>query len=407
MKVIGGYEFGDTIGTGGFSKVKKAVEISTGKTFAVKCIKISSINDPVSQKQIEREISILRTVHHPNIAQLHQVIHAPDKIYLVLEFVSGGDLFDLIANNGPLPEVRARKYFHQLIDALDYMHQKRAIHRDLKPENILISENDDIKITDFGLSIETAHSSQYLQTCCGTPNYVAPEIFKGESYQGGPVDIWGAGLLLYVMLSAYPPFNGNDINEISALVIRGHLYFPRGFPRAARDLINKIIVVDPKRRLTLNEIREDPWFNVDYQMMKISDEGKYLIPDITVDETGEVETASITGFELISQIVNLDFKYCLTGKTPSKNYIFSCLADDAVIHTRIFLAMQGEDAKVDVRNSSEIKISINKDGKNIAFKISLIKVVGNIFIVSFLNIKGDEDTFKLVFNMLKEKVQLE
>ena len=181
-KVVGDYKILKSLGEGSFSKVKQAVNIKTGKKYAIKIIDRQLVLDNNLEKQLTREIDIMGKMNHPNLIRLHYVMRSPKNIFLVLDLAEGGELFNKLAQDGPLPEDIARSYFQQLIDALSYMHSLKITHRDLKPENLLLDEKGQLKLADFGLSIMSNNSSDLLKTRCGTPNYVAPEILVSRRH---------------------------------------------------------------------------------------------------------------------------------------------------------------------------------------------------------------------------------
>ncbi|XP_057833398.1 CBL-interacting serine/threonine-protein kinase 24 isoform X3 [Cryptomeria japonica] len=208
---VGKYEMGRTIGEGNFAKVKFAQNTETGENVAMKVLEKGTILRNRMVDQIKREISIMKLVRHPNIVRLNEVLASQSKIYIVLEFVTGGELFDKIAHQGRLGENESRRYFQQLIDALDYCHSKGVYHRDLKPENLLLDSQGNLKISDFGLSALSQQEDGLLHTTCGTPNYVAPEVLGHKGYDGAASDVWSCGVILYVLMAGYLPFDESDL----------------------------------------------------------------------------------------------------------------------------------------------------------------------------------------------------
>nr|GEV85446.1 CBL-interacting serine/threonine-protein kinase 5-like [Tanacetum cinerariifolium] len=197
------YEKGKLIGKGTFAKVYHGRELATGESVAIKVISKDQVKDQGMVEQIQREISATRLLRHPNIVELREVLATRSKIYYVMEYVSGGELFDKVKGNKKLKEDVARKYFQQLISAVDFCHSRGVSHRDIKPENLLLNGNDDLKITDFGFSAlpEQKRLDGLLHTQCGTPAYVAPEVLRKKGYDGAKADIWSCGVVLYVLLA--------------------------------------------------------------------------------------------------------------------------------------------------------------------------------------------------------------
>ncbi|CAI5507389.1 unnamed protein product [Closterium sp. Naga37s-1] len=213
---IGEYEVGGTLGEGTFAKVKYAVHATTGEPVAMKVLDKEKIIRHKMVDQIKREISVMKLVRHPNVVRLYEVLASRTKIYIILEFVTGGELFDRIVNKGRLEEDEARRYFQQLMDAMEYCHSKGVAHRDLKPENLLLDSKDNIKISDFGLSAlpQQVRADGLLHTTCGTPNYVAPEVLSDRGYNGVLADIWSCGVILYVLLAGFLPFDEPDVPSL-------------------------------------------------------------------------------------------------------------------------------------------------------------------------------------------------
>ncbi|KAK8604743.1 hypothetical protein V6N13_082218, partial [Hibiscus sabdariffa] len=210
-KKLGKYEIGRTIGEGTFAKVKFAKNTDTGECAAIKVLAKTTILKHGMVDQIKREISIMKIVKHPNIVRLHEVFASRTKIYIILEFVSGGELFDKIVHRVRLPENECRRYFQQLIDAVAHCHSKGVYHRDLKPENLLLDSSGNLKVSDFGLSALPQQGGGLLHTTCGTPNYVAPEVLGNEGYDGAAADVWSCGVILFVIMAGYLPFDEIDL----------------------------------------------------------------------------------------------------------------------------------------------------------------------------------------------------
>ncbi|KAM3349384.1 hypothetical protein ACQJBY_022424 [Aegilops geniculata] len=214
LRRVGKYEVGRTIGEGTFAKVKFAQNTETGESVAMKVLDRSSILKHKMVDQIKREISIMKLVRHPNVVRLHEVLASRKKIFIILEFITGGELFDKIIRHGRLSEADACKYFQQLIDGVDFCHSKGVYHRDLKPENLLLDSQGNLKISDFGLSAWPAQGAALLRTTCGTPNYVAPEVLSHKGYDGALADTWSCGVILYVLLAGYLPFDEVDLTTL-------------------------------------------------------------------------------------------------------------------------------------------------------------------------------------------------
>lgn len=273
MSILGNYKIINIIGEGSSSKVKLAQSITTGDFYALKIFKKSKLErNPRFLKQITREINILSHLNHPLIIRLHKILESNQKIYLVLDYINGGDLSQKLKSEEYFDEDTSRNYFQQIITAVSYMHSQNVIHRDLKLENILINLNtSQLTIIDFGLSILTKSSSQLLKTKCGTPYYAAPEIFGQSPYDGKPADIWGCGVILYIMLTGVFPFEGSTLQCVADEVTHAHVYYPSQFSEDLIDLFKHIFIINPKNRYTAEDIMKHPWFQNGYQAMKLND----------------------------------------------------------------------------------------------------------------------------------------
>lgn len=263
---IGKYELGRILGQGNFGKVKFAKCIDSGQPFAVKIIDKDKILHLNITDQVKREIATLKLLKHPNVVRLHEILASKSKIYMVLEYVNGGELFDRIASQGKLSEAAGRKLFQQLIDGVSYCHNKGVFHRDLKLENVLIDAEGNIKISDFGLSALPQHfrADGLLHTTCGSPNYVAPEVLSNRGYDGSTSDIWSCGVILYVILTGYLPFDDRNLAVLYQKIFKGDAQIPRWLTPAAQNMIRRILDPNPVTRITIAGIRAHEWFKQDY-----------------------------------------------------------------------------------------------------------------------------------------------
>ncbi|KAF9085590.1 Protein kinase [Mortierella sp. AD031] len=206
---IGPYMLLETLGVGSFGKVKRAVHSLTGHTVAIKIINKNKVVNQDMFARVKREIQYLKLLRHPHIIKLYEVISTPTSIYMVIEY-AGGELFNYIVDNTRLSEEEARRFFQQIVCAIEYCHRHKIVHRDLKPENLLLDPSMNVKIADFGLS-NIMTDGDFLKTSCGSPNYAAPEVISGKLYAGPEVDVWSCGVILYVMLCGRLPFDDDYI----------------------------------------------------------------------------------------------------------------------------------------------------------------------------------------------------
>lgn len=258
----GKYELGRLLGTGTFAKVYHARNVETGKSVAMKVVGKEKVIKVGMMEQIKREISVMKMMKHPHIVALHEVMASKSKIYIAMELVRGGELFNKIATRGRMREDLARLYFHQLISAVDFCHSRGVYHRDLKPENLLLDHNGNLKVSDFGLSTFSEHLRQdgLLHTTCGTPAYVSPEVLARKGYDGAKADIWSCGVILFVLLAGCLPFQDDNLVAMYKKIYRGDFKCPPWFSGDARRLITKLLDPNPNSRITISKIMESPWF---------------------------------------------------------------------------------------------------------------------------------------------------
>lgn len=260
---IGKYKLLKTIGKGNFAKVKLAKHVPTSKEVAIKIIDKTQLNASSLQK-LYREVRIMKLLDHPNIVKLFQVIETEKTLYLVMEYASGGEVFDYLVLHGRMKEKEARAKFRQIVSAVQYCHQKRIIHRDLKAENLLLDSEMNIKIADFGFSNQFTPGSK-LDTFCGSPPYAAPELFQGRKYDGPEVDVWSLGVILYTLVSGSLPFDGATLRELRERVLRGKYRIPFYMSTDCENLLKKFLVLNPAKRASLESIMKDKWMNMGYE----------------------------------------------------------------------------------------------------------------------------------------------
>jgi serine/threonine protein kinase len=254
------YRLEKTIGKGSYGKVKLATQLSTNEKLALKFISRASIKKPTHWTRIRREINLLRAMHHPHIVKLYDYKDNGSDILLMMEYISGGDLFDRIVHHRDqrFSEKEARPLFRQIISAVDYCHQNRIIHRDLKPENLMVDDRNQIKLIDFGFA--NIYSPRgYLETNCGSPLYASPEIVQGVKYVGPEVDIWSLGVILFAMLTGTLPFEDEQLKGLYAKICSGNYQAPSYLSPEARDLLKIMLTVDPKQRATMKDIKFSAW----------------------------------------------------------------------------------------------------------------------------------------------------
>ncbi|XP_024964966.1 CBL-interacting serine/threonine-protein kinase 24 isoform X2 [Cynara cardunculus var. scolymus] len=373
-KKVGKYEIGRTIGEGTFAKVKFAKNTETGEAVAVKVLAKSRILKHKMVDQIKREISIMKIVRHPNIVRLHEVLSSQTKIYIILEFVTGGELFDRIVDKGKLSEREARGYFQQLIDAVAHCHSKGVYHRDLKPENLLLDSEERLKVSDFGLSALPQEGVELLYTTCGTPNYIAPEVLSKRGYDGAAADIWSCGVILYVLLTGYLPFEESDLPT---------LY---------------------KKRLRIDGIQEHPWFKMNYESISQGEDGDVSLDDVrAVFDDIEDQYVTEQSKEKISPLTMNAFEMITLSQGLNLSALFDRRQDHVKRQTRFVSRKPARDILSAITSVAELlgfKVnrrgyktrlegaSVNNAGQ-FAVVLEVFEVVPSLFMIDVRKAAGD------------------
>lgn len=255
------YNIKKDLGEGTFGKVVLAVHNDSKEKVAIKMLEKSKIVDDGDRERVSREIQILKILRHPNIVQLYEIIEDSTHLYLVMEYASGGELFDYIVAQQRVRETESSRFFQQIIDGIEYIHKLKIVHRDLKPENLLLDEYNNIKLVDFGLS-NLYKEGQLLKTACGSPCYAAPEMIAGKEYKGLKVDIWSAGVILFALICGHLPFDDGDTQILYKRIMKGDYMIPSFVSHLATDLIKRILNTDPEKRLNIDQIKAHQWFNL-------------------------------------------------------------------------------------------------------------------------------------------------
>ncbi|XP_048354601.1 serine/threonine-protein kinase MARK1 isoform X5 [Sphaerodactylus townsendi] len=316
---IGNYRLLKTIGKGNFAKVKLARHVLTGREVAVKIIDKTQLN-PTSLQKLFREVRIMKILSHPNIVKLFEVIETEKTLYLVIEYASGGEVFDYLVAHGRMKEKEARAKFRQIVSAVQYCHQKCIVHRDLKAENLLLDGDMNIKIADFGFSNEFTIGNK-LDTFCGSPPYAAPELFQGKKYDGPEVDVWSLGVILYTLVSGSLPFDGQNLKELRERVLRGKYRIPFYMSTDCENLLKKLLVLNPIKRGSLEQIMKDRWMNVGHEEEELK---PYIEPEPDFNDTKRIDIMVTMGFardEIHDSLVNQKYDevmatYLLLGRKP-------------------------------------------------------------------------------------------
>lgn len=259
------FELLTVVGKGSFGKVMMVKKKDTGKTYAMKVLKKDQL---VKRRQVahtKTERKVLQSIDHPFIVSLRFAFQNDAKLYMILDYFTGGELFFHLKNKGKFDLYRAKFYAAEIASALECLHNNKIVYRDLKPENVLLDNEGHIKLTDFGLSKDDVSANEITHTFCGTPEYLAPEVIHGQGY-GQAVDWWSLGTLLYEMLTGLPPFYNQNLQMMYEKIIRGKLTFPDYLDADARSLLSGLLQRDPKKRLGSgengsNDIKNHPFFS--------------------------------------------------------------------------------------------------------------------------------------------------
>ncbi|CAG05842.1 unnamed protein product, partial [Tetraodon nigroviridis] len=262
---VGFYEILRTLGKGNFAVVKLARHKVTKTQVAIKIIDKTRLS-PSNLEKIYREVQIMKLLNHPHIIKLYQVMETKDMLYIVTEYAKNGEMFDFLTSHGRMSEAEARTAFWQILTAVDYCHRHHIVHRDLKTENLLLDANMNIKLAGRGLDFGFGNfynAGEPLSTWCGSPPYAAPEVFEGKEYEGPQLDIWSLGVVLYVLVCGSLPFDGPSLPALRQRVTEGRFRIPFFMSQDCENLIRKMLVVDPSRRITVAQIKQHRWMLAD------------------------------------------------------------------------------------------------------------------------------------------------
>ncbi|CAL9126827.1 unnamed protein product [Musa acuminata var. zebrina] len=403
------YEIGRLLGQGSFAKVYHARRLASGQNVAIKVINKEKVTRVGMIEQIKREISIMRLVRHTNIVQLYEVMASKSKIYFVMEYVKGGELFNKVAK-GSLKEDAARKYFQQLIGAVDFCHSRGVYHRDLKPENLLIDENGNLKVSDFGLSAlkESQRQDGLLHTLCGTPAYVAPEIINKKGYDGAKADIWSCGVILYVLLAGYLPFHDSNLIEMYRKITKGEFRFPHRFPSDVRKLLTRLLDPNPNTRITIEMLVENPWFRKGFKPVVAPTPSESLsnLKDVISafsieinndDRTQKAEMSepmkptSLNAFDIIALSPGFDLSGLFeTGNREKQEARFTTQKPASAIVSKLEEIAEMEHFKVKKKDGL-VKLEGRKDGRKgqLAIDAEIFEVTPAFYVVEVKKSSGD------------------
>ncbi|KAK4419837.1 CBL-interacting serine/threonine-protein kinase [Sesamum alatum] len=399
-KLFNKYEIGKLLGCGAFAKVYHAREIATGQSVAVKVIQKSRLNNDANlMANIEREISIMSRLRHPNIVKLYEVLATRTKIYIVLEFVKGGELFAKVAK-ARLGEGQSRKYFQQLISAVSYCHARGIYHRDLKPENLLLDENEDLKVSDFGLSALTdqVQADGLLHTLCGTPAYVAPELLAKRGYDGAKIDVWSCGVILFVLTAGYLPFNDQNLMKLYKKIYKGEFRYPKWMSPSLKRFLSRLMDTNPETRITIDEIKRDPWFKKGYKEIKIQED----IGGVATEE--EKQFADLNAFDIISFSSGLDLAGLFVDKYKSIEEVDRLTVEDPPekVIQKVEEAVKAEDGVVRLKKKKECGLEMEGQNGNYVVGLEVYRLTDRLVVVEVKRKAGEADVFSALW---KDKIR--
>ena len=399
------YELGRLLGQGTFAKVYYARNLKTGLGVAIKIIDKEKVLKVGMIDQIKREIAVMRLIRHPNVVELYEVMASKTKIYFVMEYAKGGELFNKVAK-GKLPEDVARKYFQQLICAVDYCHSRGVCHRDLKPENLLLDENENLKVSDFGLSAlaESKHQDGLLHTTCGTPAYVSPEVINRRGYNGAKADIWSCGVILFVLLAGYLPFHDSNLMELYRKIGKGEFKFPNWFPPEVRKLVSKMLDPNPNRRISMEKIMENSWFRkgLEHNPVIVGKNEKEPAPldaDAVFEVISSVSDAkqeltkpcNLNAFDIISFSSGFDLSGLFEDKDRKKEVRFTSNKSAFTIISKLDDIAKRLRLKVKKKDGGLLKLEGSKEGRKgvVGIDAEIFEITPHFHLVEMKKSNGD------------------
>ncbi|OMP02329.1 hypothetical protein COLO4_11189 [Corchorus olitorius] len=400
------YEIGRLLGQGTFAKVYYARSILTNQSVAIKVIDKDKVLRVGLINQIKREISVMRIARHPNIVQLYEVMATKTKIYFVMEYCKGGELFDKVAK-GRLKEDVARKYFIQLINAVDFCHSRGIYHRDIKPENLLLDDNENLKVSDFGLSAlaESKHQDGLLHTTCGTPAYVAPEVINRKGYDGAAADIWSCGVVLYVLLAGYLPFHDSNLIQMYRKIGKAEFRYPSWFPPEARRVVSKMLDPNPSTRISMSKIRGTSWFkkglyaeqkkpeteNKEEASVDMGATGPSENSNVAETREESVQPQNLNAFDIISLSDGFDLSGLFEGMSQKRETRFTSRQPASVIISKLEEAARLLRLKVKKKDAGLLRMEGLKEGRKgiLSIDAEIFQVTPTFHLVEIKKSNGD------------------
>ncbi|NP_001304810.1 CBL-interacting protein kinase 15-like [Brachypodium distachyon] len=402
------YELGRLLGQGTFGKVHYARSLESNQSVAIKMLEKEKMLSAGLSEQIRREVTTMRLVAHKNVVQLHEVMATRNKIYFVMEYMKGGELFDKVEKGGKLTEVAAHKYFHQLIAAVDYCHSRGVYHRDLKPENLLLDDNENLKVSDFGLSAlsESKRLDGLLHTTCGTPAYVAPEVIGKRGYDGAKSDIWSCGVILFVLVAGYLPFEAPNLMDMYRKIEQGQFKCPSWLSQKLQKLLYKILDPNPSTRASIQKIKESSWFRKG-PVGTLTVKGRTPSENATASAAptagvrrsrkkadGDATPLAVTNlnaFEIISFSTGFDLSGLFIEEECRKEARFTSDKPAAAIISKLECVAKALSLRVRKKDNGVVKMQARKEGGNgvVQFNAEIFEITASYHLIEMKQTSGD------------------
>ncbi|VAH64121.1 unnamed protein product [Triticum turgidum subsp. durum] len=427
--IMGRYKLGRLLGRGTFAKVYKAHNISTGEVVAIKVFDKQAVRRSGTVDQVRREVDVMRRVHHPNVVRLHEVMATRSRIYFVMEYASGGELFARLAESTRFPEPVARRYFQQLITAVEFCHSRGVYHRDLKPENLLLDAHGNLKVSDFGLSALADGASRHrgdalLHTTCGTPAYVAPEVILKRGYDGAKADIWSCGVILFVLLAGRLPFHDTNLVLLYKRIARSDYQCPAWFSIDARKLLARLLDPNPNTRITITKLMARTWFQKDScplsdKPLDTSETAVFLCQEagghhdddqpegatrkrkrskVTASSpTINLRPSSMNAFDIISRSSVLDLAKMFDAEHKTSEARFSSKETTTVIVSKLGkIAEAGRFSFKLNKEKGRVELEGSQDGRKraLALEAEIFEVAPSVHVVEMRKTGGDSLEFQ-------------
>ncbi|CAN8253171.1 unnamed protein product [Cochlearia groenlandica] len=401
------YEVGRLLGQGTFAKVYFGRSVDTNQSVAIKMIDKEKVMKVGLMEQIKREISVMRIAKHANVVELYEVMATKTRIYFVVEYCKGGELFNKVAK-GKLRDDVAWKYFYQLINAVDFCHSRQVYHRDIKPENLLLDENENLKVSDFGLSAlaDCKRQDGLLHTTCGTPAYVAPEVINRKGYDGIKADIWSCGVVLFVLLAGYLPFHDSNLIEMYRKIGKAEFKTPTGFAPEVCRLLRKMLDPNPETRITIAKIRESSWYRKGLHMKQRKMEKRVKVTNtidtgaagtsengdrVTTEESHTDQPTNINAFNIIALSSGFDLAGLFGDVYNKRETRFTSLKPASVIISKLEEVAQRLKLTIRKREAGLFKLERSKEGRKgvISMDAEIFQVTPTFHLVEVKKSNGD------------------